>query len=657
MSRHRDIRNINIENELDDEAIDDGEEYDMTPEEEAQMNDALEQVRNVVGDEYDCGISDKDLKKALWDRFFDVHQGVNWVFEEKDRRAQARDRKGKDLPPLPPDAGASSPTYLHANYQGGERPRIPLIVLAQQQYRENAGDDSQSSIQQDVSAGYRLSTISERTERTEPSPAWPLRKQAATPSPLHVPRPASETPSTSYGEVVEGRDVTTIDPNLIPLSPSDSAVYRLSKYEPPPSMPSSGTRTVEPSPPNPPSVSLPPLENIPDIPDFSSIPSRQPTESAPPKQSKLAALASSRASKISAAKSDASSSSTTILSGSIRTFPALRPNSQSIRPPSSTAPSQGAEGAPLSPESSIHSSVINRAIDAAIALETLDKSTTQKPSPIVNDPPARTPTQSPRMIPPPVENKSSTSRPPSKLALLAQAKAKAGSSMVPSAAESLVKLSTKKALALLPKDHTEILTPTANGPTATTAITTSYQSLFSLTDPSRPHVVPALRVVPFEATRSADSGDAKQSKLAMKIRKAQEKQTQLSPVEPVAATPIVSPLFKGKSSQARASPSAFGSLLVHETQETAKDKPHRRHKEKKQRASGGVDGEEVEDAHRSRRKHYLSPVPELAMPFGFAFNEPSPDDIVFNARKGTSLGKVSESSRHSVKSRSSVDVA
>lgn len=44
------------------------------------MNDALEQVRNIVGDEYDCGISDKDLKMALWDRFFDVHQGVNWVF-------------------------------------------------------------------------------------------------------------------------------------------------------------------------------------------------------------------------------------------------------------------------------------------------------------------------------------------------------------------------------------------------------------------------------------------------------------------------------------------------------------------------------------------------------------------------------------------------
>ncbi|KDQ29039.1 hypothetical protein PLEOSDRAFT_1075871 [Pleurotus ostreatus PC15] len=474
MSRHRDIRNINIENELDDEAIDDGGEYDMTPEQEAQMNDALEQVRNIVGDEYDCGISDKDLKMALWDRFFDVHQGVNWVFEEKDRRAQARDRKGS------------------------------------------------------------ASLTARRWDHLANIPACQLPRRRASPNPFDC------------------RDVTTIDPNLIPLSPSDSAVYRLSKYEPPPSMPSSGTRTAEPSPPNPPSVSLPPLENIPDIPDFSSIPSRQPTVSAPPKQSKLAALASSRASKISAAKSDASSSSTTILSGSIRTFPVLRPNSQSIRPPSSTAPSQGAEGAPLSPESSIHSSVINRAIYAAIALETLDKSATQKPSPIANDPPARTPTQSPRMIPPPVENKSSTSRPPSKLALLAQAKAKAGSSMVPSAAESLVKLSTKKALALLPKDHTEILTPTANGPTATTAITTSYQSLFSLTDPSRPHVVPALRVVPFEATRSVDSGDAKQSKLAMKIRKAQEKHTQPSPVEPVAAPPIVSPLFKGKSSQAPA---------------------------------------------------------------------------------------------------------
>lgn len=52
----------------------------MAEDHAAQMNDALEQVRNVVGDEYDCGISDNDLKKALWDRYFDVHQGVNWVF-------------------------------------------------------------------------------------------------------------------------------------------------------------------------------------------------------------------------------------------------------------------------------------------------------------------------------------------------------------------------------------------------------------------------------------------------------------------------------------------------------------------------------------------------------------------------------------------------
>ncbi len=132
---------------------------------------------------------------------------------------------GKDLPPLPPDDGTISPTYLHANYQGGERPRIPLIVLAQQQYRENVGDDSQSSIQQDASAVYRLSTISERTERTEPSPAWPLRKQAATPSPLHVPRPASVTPSTSYGEVIEGAYYLLVHPlTLTPFSPPQAGM-------------------------------------------------------------------------------------------------------------------------------------------------------------------------------------------------------------------------------------------------------------------------------------------------------------------------------------------------------------------------------------------------------------------------------------------------
>ncbi|KAJ8522995.1 hypothetical protein ONZ45_g508 [Pleurotus djamor] len=624
MSRHRDIRNLNLQDELDDDALSDGGDFDMTPEEQEQMNDALEQVRHIVGDVYDCGISDADLKNVLWDRYFNVHETVGWVFEEKERRAQARDRKGKDLPPLP--SQDVPPTYLHANYQGGERPRIPLIVLAQQQYQENLADDSQSSIYQGGNTGYRLSTISERTERTEPSPAWPLRKQhtsVSSSTPIQAPRPLSATPSTSsYGEIIGDRDISAIDPNLIPLSPSDSAIYRLSKYEPPPSMPSSGTRTLEPTPQQPPSVSLPPLDTIPDIPDVNSVQSK-PQPGSSPKKSKLAMLASSRAGKHSAAKSDASSSISTALSGTIRTFPVLRPTSQSIRPPSSVASSvtqSAPKESPLSPDSSIHSSVVDRAIAAAMALGEMDSnapSSPQQPTEGVADQlPKPTPTPSSPAPPTPLPKSPASTRPPSKLALLAQSKAASSASLPKSAANIPVKLSTKKAIALLPKEHTELLTPTANGPTATTAITTSYQSLFSLTDPSRPRTIPPLKVVPFDAARPVEAGETKSSKITMKIRRAHEKQNApLSPaqeaVEP--APPAVSPLFKGNTTP-----------QVHK---------HKERTEGRRRAHKADDKGGDEHREHSRRRAYLSPVPDLAMPFGFTFDGPSPDDIVLKARK------------------------
>jgi hypothetical protein len=120
MSRHRDFRNININGkpcffgqyyagydlwvaELEDDALSDGGEEEMTPEQQglpaatllasvqseyiqAQMNDGLEQVRLVIGGEAASGLSDTSIKDALWEYYFDVEKTIYWAVGMCDHR-------------------------------------------------------------------------------------------------------------------------------------------------------------------------------------------------------------------------------------------------------------------------------------------------------------------------------------------------------------------------------------------------------------------------------------------------------------------------------------------------------------------------------------------------------------------------------------------
>jgi len=95
MSRHRDFRNLNITDELDDDALSDGGEEDMTVEQQARLNDGLDQVRAIMGGEDDSGLSDGIIKNFLWDSYFDIEQTVQWSIDEQERRNLARERKGK----------------------------------------------------------------------------------------------------------------------------------------------------------------------------------------------------------------------------------------------------------------------------------------------------------------------------------------------------------------------------------------------------------------------------------------------------------------------------------------------------------------------------------------------------------------------------------
>ncbi|KAL4075712.1 hypothetical protein J3A83DRAFT_2030247 [Scleroderma citrinum] len=475
-----------------------------------------------------------------------------------------------------------------------ERPRVPLIVLAQQghyqpdyypqEYVEYVPemdfDDAPMGI---MSRASRLSTITELTERTEPSRHRPSGQYLTNGA-----RGSLSTDTTSsYGQVINRRSAGSsnmfsptppLDPNDIPPSPSPSAIQRLSIHDSAPSALSTDTgsevnsdNTVSP---RAPSVSVPPVDTIPDIPDSLSRVSDAPPpppekdfqpRTHPPKRSKLATLASSRASTIS------SSRSSDLETTSILTYPALRPSAESrfsygSRATSAMAPSEVSEksdrtarGNPTASEKSSSSvkppsttpssmsSHVRRAIRTAMELEAHDHESTPKARGKDLSETSSISTIKPAEPSPVVPNRTldslvmhgepdTKSRPQSKLAKLAQAKANASVPLIP---KSLPPTSPLP----LPKPHTEYLTPIANGATATTAITTSYQSLHSL---SVSHAPPPLPLVQMPTIES------RQSKLAMKVKKGQSKpSSHSSTTDEEWNIPSPSPLFLSKSSRSR----------------------------------------------------------------------------------------------------------
>ncbi|KAF9534968.1 hypothetical protein CPB83DRAFT_223685 [Crepidotus variabilis] len=727
MSRHRAIRNMKYEDALEDDALSDGGGDELTQEQEAQLNDGLEQIRLVIGGEDTTGLSDQSIKDALWEYYFDAEKALHWALEEQQRRSIAKERKGPWGEQQPLDNQIQH--QLHQDeedvqdyHDTNTGPRLPSIFLAQQQPDFDSEAYLAAASESPQQMKRYLSTITERTERTEPSTLLHSRQQT-------YPRDSRISMMTSsYGDEIGNRmslnsegpyqnynQSRPLDPNTSRNSPSLSAIEILAKFEPPPDNSSSSTL----GPLNPPYTSSDPvssLENLPTIPDLESRSSHRPrfskdlpitpAPSSPNKpQSKLSKLASSRGS---SASSISSRSSGTAVTGSIKTFPNLRPSAQSevqsewpASPVFSEGSSKSLPPLPNRSQPSFPSStslIINQAIETAMNMGELDKHHMSTPKAEV--PPSmfgdseRSKTPTPRDFQPEglsgnVEKPSSPAKPLSKLAQLAQKKAESTISAhsshsskydLPSPVSSVMSREPRplSKLALLaqqkvdatrvpklPKTKTEYLTPIANGPSVTTAITTSYQSLYSLTDPSKSSVIPRLDVVPLSAVSGTSSpssmaAEAKTSKLAKKIKRASEKTLSAGfPSEQEIATPPLSPLFlPNDSAGTRALPSAFASILINDLDSGTKDKEdkdkdakRKRHKEKKKKVKDNEKESSTADSHphRSRKhKHSSSKTKSTDEASGsavqpFTFESPSPDDIVLNARKGTSLSQKSSS--------------
>lgn len=116
------------------------------------------------------------------------------------------------------------------------------------------------------------------------------------------------------------------------------------------------------------------------------------------------------------------------------------------------------------------------------------------------------------------------------------------------------------------------------------------------------------------------------------------------------------PMFSPSATRSRALPSAFATLLVHGESDGASMhgsegtylcQHHKAQRERGYSSNSNRSRASEDDARpQSSRSGRIDRILPPAMPSlrGFAFDVPSPDDIVYNARKGTSLAQRSTSS-------------
>nr|XP_031861142.1 uncharacterized protein CI109_003503 [Kwoniella shandongensis]KAA5528214.1 hypothetical protein CI109_003503 [Kwoniella shandongensis] len=171
MSRHRFVRNLDLDDELNDE-----EESGMSTEEQAQMATALPIARALLKD-IKPPISDDTIADSLWHYWFDVEKTVGWLRQDWERKGEAlpeflmptpdqQPRKRRRLaasdtdpslqPPLTalqrlslsrkqpsPSPGPSGPSSSSAASQTPDKPMSKLALLAQK--RREAAQAAESS--------------------------------------------------------------------------------------------------------------------------------------------------------------------------------------------------------------------------------------------------------------------------------------------------------------------------------------------------------------------------------------------------------------------------------------------------------------------------------------------------------------------------------
>ncbi|CAB4386302.1 unnamed protein product [Rhizophagus irregularis] len=138
MSRHRVVRSLNAadilaETENYDYDYDDydDENYEMTPEDKAQMDKGKMFVRNVIGQVE--GISDKDIENALWNYYYNTEDTIAYLLDEV-HKSKANKKSQKKL-----GSNKTIPVKkdLLSNVDHGKRYPSPVVFGANQRNPES----------------------------------------------------------------------------------------------------------------------------------------------------------------------------------------------------------------------------------------------------------------------------------------------------------------------------------------------------------------------------------------------------------------------------------------------------------------------------------------------------------------------------------------
>ncbi|OCF36633.1 elongation factor 1 alpha-like protein [Kwoniella heveanensis BCC8398] len=163
MSRHRLVRNLDLEDEMDDE------EDGMTQEEQAQMATALPIARSLLKD-IRPPVPDDAIADSLWHYWFDVEKTVAWLKSDVEKKGEALFSRPQDTPNGRPRRrpGSSAPSI---------------------------SSDPSSDIQPPLTALQRLSlsrkTTSSGPSTVAPSPA-PTTRSTPSATPATQPKPMSK---------------------------------------------------------------------------------------------------------------------------------------------------------------------------------------------------------------------------------------------------------------------------------------------------------------------------------------------------------------------------------------------------------------------------------------------------------------------------------
>ncbi|KAG8847044.1 Hsp70 suppressor, GTPase facilitates ribosomal subunit dissociation [Tulasnella sp. 330] len=175
MSRHRFVRNINIHDELDDDFDHEEDPFEgITPAQQAQLDSATDSVVNLLGPERDSLIAEGEIRKKLWDVYFDVDDTLAWAFDEQKRRKSAKDKKDDALPVNPPDT------------LGASKPAKPLSALAQMAAKSKPSSSKTS-----------LASLAAQRSLTAPMALKPSSPAAKSLGSLATPRASANVPTRS----------------------------------------------------------------------------------------------------------------------------------------------------------------------------------------------------------------------------------------------------------------------------------------------------------------------------------------------------------------------------------------------------------------------------------------------------------------------------